>query len=378
MINKQPTETIAVIKTFLILVVISLTFEAFSYKAVLPFENNLIMSLATPNYIDSLKEWEGSVIEQMPQYPGGEKELMRFIQANIKYPEAAKSVSAHGTVIVTIVIDKEGKVNNAKVIRSIHPALDAEALRVISLLSDWIPGKQGGKPVAVSYTIPVRFNLQANDEKMPQFPGGEKAFLKYIMEHLKYPVEAMKDSAQGKVFVTFTVKKDGKMEDVKVSRSVHPVLDAEAIRLVSSSPEWLPGKEGVNEVSYEIPIDFNMQTAIGNSSIQPNEEPKVVEEMPQFPGGEKALMKFIVRNLNYPTAAAENKIKGTVMVNFTVEIDGKISNPRAVWTPNSTIDPDLVAETFRIIKLMPAWIPGKQGGKAVKVSYTIPFKFLMD
>ena len=80
-------------------------------------------------------------------------------------------------------------------------------------------------------------------EVMPQFPGGQIAMLKYIMENMKYPEQAMKEGIQGRVAVRFIVEKDGSISDVKPILSVHPLLNKEAVRVVESMPKWTPGKQ---------------------------------------------------------------------------------------------------------------------------------------
>jgi TonB family protein len=97
--------------------------------------------------------------EKMPQYPGGEMELQKFIAMNTQYPEAAKSDKAEGRVIIRFIINRQGNVENPVVLKSIHPALDNEALRVVSLLKGFTPGSQGGKSISVYYILPITFGL---------------------------------------------------------------------------------------------------------------------------------------------------------------------------------------------------------------------------
>jgi TonB family protein len=100
----------------------------------------------------------------------------------------------------------------------------------------------------------------------------------------------------------------------------------------------------------------------------------VVEQMPQFPGGDDSLKKFISRTIKYPDLARENSVGGTVYVNFIIEKDGSVSNPRILRGIGSGCD----EEAIRVIKLMPKWISGKQNGKAVRVQYNLPIKFKLD
>ena len=100
-----------------------------------------------------------SVVEQMPQFPGGESELLRFINSNIRYPIKAQEWGIKGRVILRFVVTRSGKVDKVEVVRSLDRDCDKEAVRVIKLLPDFIPGKQKGENVAVWYILPVDFNL---------------------------------------------------------------------------------------------------------------------------------------------------------------------------------------------------------------------------
>lgn len=101
----------------------------------------------------------------VPQVPGGVGELMKFLSETVKYPEAAEKAGKQGRVIATFVVEKDGTVSGAKVVKSVSPELDAEALRVINAMPNWKPGMQSGKAVRVKYTIPITFRLQGNDKK---------------------------------------------------------------------------------------------------------------------------------------------------------------------------------------------------------------------
>ena len=100
------------------------------------------------------------MVEQMPQFPGGQAEMMQFISKNMKYPTIAQENGTQGRVTCQFVVGADGKVRDVKVLRGVDPYLDKEAVRVIMSMPKWIPGKQNGKAVSVKYTIPVMFRLQ--------------------------------------------------------------------------------------------------------------------------------------------------------------------------------------------------------------------------
>ena len=107
------------------------------------------------------KTWD-CIPETMPQFPGGQKVMMKYLAANIKYPATAAKYKKQGRVIVTFIVQKDGSVTHAKIAKSVDPELDAEALRVVRAMPKWTPGTQFGKPVNVKYTLPVNFSLQKN------------------------------------------------------------------------------------------------------------------------------------------------------------------------------------------------------------------------
>jgi protein TonB len=99
------------------------------------------------------------VVEQMPEFPGGQVEMMKFLSTNVKYPQEAMEKGIQGRVVVQFIIEKDGSITESKVVKKVNEHLDAEALRVVSEMPKWTPGKQRGKEVRVKYTLPVTFRL---------------------------------------------------------------------------------------------------------------------------------------------------------------------------------------------------------------------------
>ena len=256
-------------------------------------------------------------------------------------------------------------------------------------------------------------------EKMPVFPGGDMAMMEFLSKNIKYPVEAQKKGLQGRVVVSFVVEKDGSLSDVQVAKSVDPQLDEEALRVVKSMPNWTPGMHNGKtvRVKYYVPISYRLngpaaktdgQTApaprpADSPTTQPSassgEKPyEVVEQMPEFPGGMKAMMEYLSNNVKYPVEAQKMGEQGRVIVGFIVEKDGTVSNAKVVKSNKYTmveIEKDgtvvkkletsegaaiqeLEAEALRVVQSMPKWTPGKQKGKPVRVKYNIPVSFRLQ
>ena len=210
-----------------------------------------------------------TVVEVMPEYPGGMDELGIFLSNNIKYPIKALKDGVEGRVFVNFVVGKDGSVIDSKVIRGIGSGCDEEAIRVIDSMPNWIPGKQRGQAVNVSYNLPIRFALDEKEkdtifkvvEVMPVFPGGEKKLMSYLGNNIKYPEKAKKDGVKGRVFITFVVEKDGRIDNVELLRGIGSGCDEEAMRVIKSMPKWSPGMTNGEpvRVQYNLPIKFALQ-----------------------------------------------------------------------------------------------------------------------
>ena len=99
-------------------------------------------------------------VEQMPSFPGGTQKLKEFIEENLRYPKELEETCVQGRVIVRFIVERNGKLSNVKVVKSVHPVLDKEALRIVKLMPRWIPGRQNGITVRVKCYIPIIFRLK--------------------------------------------------------------------------------------------------------------------------------------------------------------------------------------------------------------------------
>ena len=151
------------------------------------------------------------VVEEMPQYPGGAQALLEFLNQNVQYPEEAEKAGIQGRVIATFVVEKDGSVSNARVVKSVDPMLDAEALRVINAMPKWKPGKQNGELVRVKYTVPLSF----------RFDGVREAREDHICEEdgsiVEMDVEMEKSRVVRPLFIV-----DGQIMDGKKVYSINP------------------------------------------------------------------------------------------------------------------------------------------------------------
>ncbi len=232
-------------------------------------------------------------LDRLPEFPGGYAAMMRFMSDNIEYPIEAQKKEIQGKVIVQFFVEDDGEIFNVNVLRGIDPLLDEEAVRVVGIMPKWIPAMKDGKTERCQFTLPVMFklssaenktkrelktaqvasvpmkdNLKTTDnekvyeivEKMPQFPGGQDSMFDFLLKNIKYPSEAIKQGVEGRVLVKFIVAKTGEISDVDIKRGVHPLLDAETIRVINLMPKWIPGEQRGKkvDVQFYLPIFFGL------------------------------------------------------------------------------------------------------------------------
>ena len=231
------------------------------------------------------------IVEVMPEFPGGTSEMMTYLSGNIKYPEEAKEKGISGRVFLSFVIEKDGAVSNVKVAKGIGKECDDEAVRVVKAMPKWKPGLMKGKPVRVSYMLPIFFKLDEGEtykpvkgetiapqadlkpgkdgvwdiaETMPEYPGGIDGLRTYIQENLTVPekYKNVETKAEYRVFVQFVVAEDGSITNVELKKSEPSKkdLNEEAIRVVKGMPKWKPGTVDGKpvKVRYLLPVTYRL------------------------------------------------------------------------------------------------------------------------
>jgi TonB family protein len=192
----------------------------------------------------------------------------KWVGGQIKYPPEARAKNVEGWVSVNLTVELDGKISNITSTIPVDPLLSDEVIRVVKL-SKWYPPKNPN--VDEPYTTGVTFKFKLPDqiymtapfvvvEQMPHYPGGDVALLDFIKNNAKYPEEAKAQKIEGRVIVRFCVSDEGKTEAISVLKGVHPLLDAEAIRVVSSFPKFEPGMQGGKPVDvwYMCPVTFSL------------------------------------------------------------------------------------------------------------------------
>jgi TonB family protein len=217
-------------------------------------------------------------------------------------------------------------------------------------------------------------------DHQPEFPGGKDSLYAYLKRNIHYPQDALQKEIQGLVVTSFIVNSKGGISEIKVLKPLGSGADEEATRVVSGMPNWKPGKhEGKDvNVQYTLPIRFTLKKTEKNdfTTIQEGNSTvfTFVEQQPQFPGGEKAMYKYLSENIYYTEQANLNGLEGLVVLSFIVEANGSIKNIKVLKKLGDGLDEVAV----RAVYSMPPWLPGMQKGKPVRVQYTLPVRFTIN
>lgn len=241
---------------------------------------------------------------------------------------------------------------------------------------------------------------------LPEFPGGESLFYKYLTDNIKYPPILVKIKLEGDIDISFAVKKDGSIGNINVLKGFDPDADEEVIRVINSMPKWTAAKkdgESVDmvlklNVTFSLNEDLISQLEKNNNNtdtlstianknkdalidaLKENIQVKSQNEIlandtlnkePQFPGGKEALETYLKTNLRYPKRALEMKIEGRVVLNVRISEIGEISGIRIF----RGLGRDCNDEAVYLVRNMPNWIPGLKDGKPVAMNVVIPIAF---
>ncbi|MBX0333277.1 energy transducer TonB [Pontibacter sp. HSC-14F20] len=358
-----------------------------------------------------------SYVEQMPQFKGGESEMMKFLGSNIQYPAIAKSNGLEGLAVLSFVVETDGKINEVKTVKSLSKETDEEAMRVVKLMSgQWNPGRQNGEVVRVRYTLPIRFALNEADRaasttvanRMPAFKGGTEAMQQAMQSHLALPAEAKKENLNARVMVKFYVDREGqvsnvRLEGTKLKKMVGPgseldYMDASTFQLQNkavlaklsesamaavkaTSGQWEPALKSGLPTGSEVVLPVQFLSSESGQSSEKMGVPTMtkytkysykVEEAdvkPTFKEG--SFERYLAKNLRYPANAT---FEGSVDVHLVIKEDGKVLSMFSVVIGKEIHD--AITKTIRETQGM--WNPGKVDGQPVAVSQTIKILFVTE
>ena len=365
--------------------------------------------------------------KEVPVYPfattgkfdDGKTTVTEYLKEHIVYPKEALEKSIEGSVEIAINIEPDGTVGNLRTIKSDHPLLESEVKRVLKTMPNWSSGSYDGEPVPYTSTARYTFKLPvlktdwlsklSRQDTTYYDATGKIVPAKRFCDNYEIlspdPVDTTKVieriyTISGKIRSEKYLLKanlNTTVKDSTADRILHKVFSQKEINAMTRKiegryREWhdngqlskdfyvLSGKKNGslnfywdNGIPRRTDVYKNGELETGKCYDKTGRLIQYFEvDMPaSYPGGAEALEKYIRTNLQYPTTSRQNNIQGTVLVNFVVDINGRINR---VWISNSK-DKDLKAEAIRLIYKMPKWLPEFKNGELVSSVQTVAVNF---
>ena len=294
----------------------------------------------------------GQISESVPRFPGGEVALMRYFHANFKYPPELAETCFQGRVVVTFLVDKRGRVAEVKVLRSIHELLDREVVRVCESLPRFEPARKDGEPIDFWYTLPISFKGSVSVVEATQADALTRMSGTVLDENheplIGATVALLNDTKKGVVtdfdgHFTLNVPKGSK---VKVA-----YVGYEDVVVTATDGMTITLKPRDNVLLGEVCVVVKSRA-----------------KNAQYPGGDKALQKFIKKNFVFPTDFSGQEY---VMVEVDVDEKGNVSNPRVL---NNELGTAFEKEALRVADLVQKIKPARDAkGKKTASTFSIVF-----
>lgn len=280
----------------------------------------------------------GRINETVPQFPGGEAALMRYFHANFKYPPEVAETCFQGRVVVTFLIDKTGRVAEVKVLRSIHELLDREVVRVCESLPMFEPARKDGEPIDFWYTLPISFKGSVSVKEATQADALTRISGTVLDENheplIGATVALLNDTKSPKKGVATDIDGHFKLDVPKDSKIKVTYIGYEDAVVTASDGMTITLKPSDNVLLGEVCVVVNSHA-----------------KNAQYPGGDKALQKFIKKNFALP-----DDITGREYVMIEVDVDkkGNVSNPRILNEIGTAFEKEALRVAGLIKKIKPA------------------------
>jgi TonB family protein len=315
--------------------------------------------------------------DEMPQFPGGDSAMMKFISTNTFYPPIARENRIQGTIEIYFVVDTDGAVIDPKIHKGgLGGNCEQEALRVIASMPKWKPGKIKGHKVKVLRTVPVTFNLMTTpDYKAIPNPKERQsnAYNKGVayLQNGNYE-EAVKEFDKALSLLETDV-------DAYFNRGIAKFRMRDTLQ---ACRDWSAAAHFRDTSVYKMIDKYCSGVIVYKGDSVPVAKARirdtsnvydVVDVMPEFSGGQAAMMQFISENTRYPADAKKKGIQGRVYVSFIITSSGEVTDPIILRGVGGGLD----EESLRVVMLMPRWTPGRLNGLPVSVKCNMPINFTL-
>jgi TonB family protein len=333
----------------------------------------------------------------------GREEWNNRIIAQVQVPKTELDLGLGGIIEVEFVVTKAGEIQNPIIKRSYGAGLDNQLLDIIKqdAQNKWKAAKSDGKAIDMVTTASFAFYGSTGSvteahsffsspttlnsafaltedmvfdvvETAPEFEGGMDAWNKWIKSNIQYPKTAKEMGVEGTVYVVFVINKDGRIDQPEILRGIGAGCDEEVLRLISESPDWIPGQQSGQKVNVRmrLPVRFKLpeDKSVSEASIENSSE-----TLTDKAKSSEAFKKHMAMNLKFPKEAREDKMHGTVFTTLKLDQEGRIKS----FLVSKGIDPILDNEVLRVLENAPAWDVDGQD-KSYTVNFPITFKLVEE
>lgn len=306
-----------------------------------------------------------------------QEKLQQYFTSTFTYPAEASENKVYGLVNFYMMIDDEGKLKMYEIYNGMGDGCSDMILSNLRNKTNWsdvLPENHK----TITFKVPVLFihekqfsnilkketikisTVQQKEkedkspfeyvEKMPEFPKGENELMKYIANHIKYPKKAIEKNTSGRVYIEFVIDTTGDITNVKVSRGLGDGCDEEALRVIAGMPKWKAGEQNGKKVkvSYIIPINFaleggNVKKAYRHAQLLDTIKIyNILSFNPSYKGGESTFKDDLKDKLYKKIKTIENKVSGTIELDFTIDESAKLTNIKITKSINETYDTLLI------------------------------------
>lgn len=347
-------------------------------------------------------------VEHRPQPVYGWDHWENFLTKQVNAPTLELDLGISGTIELEFIVDREGKVTNPVIRQSFGGGLDQQ---VVDLLQHpnvpaWEPGKEDDQPV--NTVVNTKLGFKASDssgkayefflvksgaydapqhpttygdstvfqiaEKMPIPAGGMEGWLDYVSANLTYPSEAKDNGVEGTVYLSFIVSKTGEIADIELLRGIDPLMDQEAMRILSEAPKWYPGEQQGEKVAVKmrVPIRFKLAE---NESATPRPKTGYVQETNDIKLGKlkagEAFNRHMSKNLKYPLEDRRNEITGTVLVKIKLNGKGELVDYQTMKSPSFQMEME-VLKTLKEAPAMEVLVKEPSYNAIIPITFRLP------
>ncbi len=295
-------------------------------------------------------------VELMPNFDGG---IENYLSDHLLYPKPAVDSLLEGKVILKFIVNANGTLKNIKIVKSVHPLLDSEAVRVVENMPTWIPGRKEGNKVNTYFTMPVSFKLNEtlrdsiclSPDIAPKFRGKSDGLCLFVHSNTEYPPKALQNNIQGDVAVKLIIDKEGKISQSYVTRTNDTIFNSAILTMLQKNPIWNPAIKNGKPIASKLNLNFTF-------SINKNGKGDLLPEIfvNEYPKSNIGIIEYLNKEVPYEYLLKKGleKLHGIVEFSYAIDEDGRLKDVHVTKSVSPALDTEITKALLRMPKFVPA------------------------